>query len=79
MKATKEGDARPTPLQAATAASESGRYVLCVVDLRDVPFERLNGGWTAADVEPLAKVLTGLGNHGLYFAEFGFPENVTTA
>src|SRR5207244_832974 len=46
VKATTQGGARLTPVQAATAAQETGRYVLCVVDLRGVASERLDGLWT---------------------------------
>ena len=61
IKATTTGQARMTPTQAATARSEAVRYVLCVVDLREVSENRLDGGWTAADVEPLAVLVTDIG------------------
>lgn len=62
VKATTYGDARLTPLQAETAAGESANYVLCVVDLRGIAGERLDGDWSGADVEPLAKIVTGIGD-----------------
>jgi hypothetical protein len=62
VKATTTGQARMTPTQAATASAEATRYVLCVVDLREVSEERLDGQWTAADVAPLAAMVTNIGN-----------------
>jgi len=59
VKATTTGNASLTPLQAQTAASEPS-FVLCVVDLRNVPGEELQGDWTAAKIAPLAKILTNL-------------------
>jgi hypothetical protein len=61
VKATTIGDACLTPTQASTASDQSDRYVLCVVDLRAVPEERLDQEWNAADVEPLAKVVPTIG------------------
>jgi len=62
VKATTHGDARLTPLQAETASTESAKYVLCVVDLRGIPRERLDRDWAGSDVEPLAKIVTGIGD-----------------
>jgi hypothetical protein len=62
IKATTTGRARLTSTQATTARAEATRYVLCVVDLREVQEERLDGEWTAADVEPLAVIVTDIGN-----------------
>ena len=62
VKATSTGPAKLTPMQAEMAASVSNRYVLCVVDLRDVPEERLDENWDRDDIEPLASVLTGVGD-----------------
>jgi hypothetical protein len=62
IKATTTGQARMTPTQAATASAEGPRYFLCVVDLREVSNERLDGEWTAADVEPLAVLVTDIGD-----------------
>jgi hypothetical protein len=62
VKATTSGSARMTPVQAQTAARESARYVLCVVDLRKVSQETLDGDWTADAVEPLAKLKSDIGD-----------------
>ena len=62
VKATKTGQARLTPLQAETATKEQARYVLCVVDLREVSAEDLDGdGLPAVRVEELAKVVADVG------------------
>lgn len=61
IKATRTGDACMTPTQAMAAATQSERYSLCVVDLRGIPEERLDGDWTAADVLPIAKVVNTIG------------------
>src|SRR5262249_37828248 len=63
VKATTTGKARMTPTQAATASIEADRYVLCVVDLRGTPDERLDGEWTGTDVEPLAVIVTEIGSN----------------
>jgi hypothetical protein len=62
VKATTTGAPRLTPTQARTAANESARWVLCVVDLRKITDETLDGEWTAAMVKPLAKIVSGVGN-----------------
>ncbi|MBI3940456.1 MAG: hypothetical protein HY315_06445 [Acidobacteria bacterium] len=62
VKATTTGAARLTPTQAQTAAVEPSRYVLCVVDLRGIRAEELDAQWTAARVEPLAKLISNVGN-----------------
>ncbi len=59
VKATTTGEARLTPAQAETA-SRDDLFVLSVVDLRECPQERLCQPWNAADVEPLARMVTGL-------------------
>src|SRR5688572_9674524 len=51
-----------TPMQAQTASRESARYVLCVVDLRSVSQDTLDGQWTAEAVEPLAKLVSDIGD-----------------
>jgi hypothetical protein len=61
IKATTKGQARLTPTQAETASEEASRYVLCVVDLRDVSEEELDGGWTAARIEELANISSDIG------------------
>ncbi len=61
VKATSTGSAKLTPMQAEMATSVSHRYVLCVVDLRDVPEERLDENWSRDDIEPLASILTDVG------------------
>ena len=61
VKATTTGSARLTPMQAATASQTPGRYVLCVVDLRQVSEVDLGRNWTADRVEPLAKLVSDIG------------------
>jgi hypothetical protein len=61
VKATTTGQARMTPSQAATARAEAARYVLCVVDLRTISPDRLDGEWAATDVEPLAILVEDIG------------------
>ena len=62
VKATTRGPVRLTPMQAETAAARTGRYVLCVVDLRDIHEERLDADWIGADVEPLASMVSNIGS-----------------
>lgn len=62
VKATTVGEVRLTPKQAETASKEPARYVLCVVDLRNLSEEELNADWIASGVEPLAKVVPDIGN-----------------
>ena len=62
VKATRTGQARLTPLQAATASEEQARYVLCVVDLRGVSPDDLDGDrLDARCIEPLAKMVPDVG------------------
>ena len=61
VKATTTGQVRLTSLQAETASHESGRYVLCVVDLRSVQEEQMADEWSAPMVEPLATIVTDIG------------------
>jgi hypothetical protein len=61
VKSTARGEARLTPLQADTASTQQSRFVLCVVDLRGLTDEELDAEWTAARVEPLAKIVTDIG------------------
>jgi hypothetical protein len=61
VKATTSGPVRLTSAQADKAASVATRYVLCVVDLREVPDERLDQEWSGTDVEPLASMLSDIG------------------
>ena len=64
VKATRTGHSRLTPLQAKTATCEQARYVLCVVDLRDVSGEDLDGdGLPPERVEALAKMVPDVGVH----------------
>jgi hypothetical protein len=62
VKATTSGKPRMTPTQAETAAKNKGNYALCVVDLRSVDPARLDSPWTAADVEPIARIKPGIGD-----------------
>ena len=61
VKATTTGHARLTPMQAATASQTPGRYVLCVVDLRQVSEVDLERNWTADRVDPLARLVSDIG------------------
>jgi hypothetical protein len=61
IKATTKGQARLTPTQAETASEEASRYVLCVVDLRDVPEAELDDEWTAERIEKLANMNSDIG------------------
>ena len=61
VKATKTGHARLTPMQAETASRTPRRYVLCVVDLRQVSDVGLEQDWTVDRVEPLAKLVPNIG------------------
>jgi hypothetical protein len=61
VKATTQGEARMTPTQAMNAAGKPERYVLCVVDLRNVPEIDLDKDWTAQRVEPLMRLVPNIG------------------
>ncbi|OLE52857.1 MAG: hypothetical protein AUG51_16060 [Acidobacteria bacterium 13_1_20CM_3_53_8] len=61
VKATTQGEARMTPTQALNAAGKTERYVLCVVDLRNVSEIDLDRDWTAQRVEPLMRLLPDIG------------------
>lgn len=62
VKATRTGQARLTPLQAETATAEQARYVLCVVDLRGVPPDDLDGdGLDVQRIEVRAKMVSDVG------------------
>ncbi|MGB9118776.1 hypothetical protein, partial [Bradyrhizobium sp.] len=61
IKATTTGRPCLTPTQAETASEESSRYVLCVVDLRQVSEDTLDDDWTADRVEPLVKIVSDVG------------------
>ena len=61
VKATTKGQARLTPTQAETASINPTHYVLCVVDLRNLSTDELDEAWTAARVEPLAKIVPDIG------------------
>jgi hypothetical protein len=50
-----------TPTQALNAAGKPERYVLCVVDLRNVPEIDLDKDWTAQRVEPLMRLVPNIG------------------
>jgi len=62
VKATTTGQPRLTPLQAETASKRPDNYVLCVVDLRSFENEYLTSDWSASIVEPLAKIVPGIGS-----------------
>jgi hypothetical protein len=61
VKATTSGDVRMTPTQAMRASEELERYLLCVVDLRDLSDADCHGPWTPAIVEPRAKIFQQIG------------------
>ena len=63
IKATTVGQARLTPTQAETASAEPTRYVLCVVDLRDVPEDELDGEWALERIEELARINSDIGDN----------------
>jgi hypothetical protein len=62
VKATTTGEVRLTPAQAQTASEQLDRFILCVVDLRGVAPERLEGEWTPVDVESKARIVTQIGS-----------------
>ena len=76
VKATTTGQARLTPTQAEMAARELERYVLCVVDLRQVMDEDLELDWTAERVEALATLVPNIG--GTVGQTYGRIESATT-
>lgn len=59
VKTTTTGEARLTPLQAATAAGEPDVFVLCVVDLRDFDGDVHQVDWSAEDVSGRCKLTVG--------------------
>jgi hypothetical protein len=59
VKTTTTGEARLTPLQAATSAGEPDVFVLCVVDLRDFDGDVHQVDWSAEDVSGLCKLTFG--------------------
>jgi hypothetical protein len=62
IKSTTTGNARMTPLQAKTASAQSSKYVLCVVDLRQMSDEELDSEWPLERIEALTKMLSSIGN-----------------
>lgn len=62
VKATTTGEVRLTPAQAQTASEQLDRFILCVVDLRGLAPEKLEGDWIPADVEPRARILVQIGS-----------------
>jgi hypothetical protein len=65
VKATTAGPVRLTPAQADKAASESARFVLCVVDLRDLRAEGLDQEWSEIDIASRIVMLSYVGNQVL--------------
>lgn len=61
VKATTSGEVRLTPNQAQTASLNPERFILCVVDLREITVDRMEGEWTPADVEPKTKIYKEIG------------------
>ena len=59
VKATTSGDVRLTPMQAKTASKSADRFVLCVIDLRG---KAVRNTWAPSDVEPYAKIISGIGD-----------------
>lgn len=62
IKATTTGGPRLTPKQAETVSHEPSNYILCVVDLRELTDADLDNEWTASRVEPLAKIVSNIGD-----------------
>jgi hypothetical protein len=62
VKATTTGEVRLTPTQAMTASEQLTRFILCIVDLRGVKDDILEGEWTSADVEPRARIVLQVGS-----------------
>ena len=75
VKATTTGHARLTPTQAGTSARERDRYVLCVVDLRQVNVD-VEVNWSADRVEALAKLVPDIG--GIVGETYDWVELATT-
>lgn len=61
VKATTSGRPRLTPTQAQSASLEAHRYILCVVDLRHLSEAELQHEWDRTRVEPLARLVLGIG------------------
>ncbi len=59
VKATTTGEARLTPLQAATSAAEPERFVLCVVDLRSFKPDVDAVDWSTENISPLCYLVAG--------------------
>jgi len=59
VKTTTTGEARLTPLQAATSATEPDMFVLCVVDLRNFEGDVHQVDWATADVSTRCKLTSG--------------------
>jgi hypothetical protein len=65
VKATTAGPVRLTPAQAGKAGSEFARFVLCVVDLRDLRDDGLDQEWSEVDVTSRIVMLSYVGNRVL--------------
>lgn len=76
VKATVSRDVRLTPKQAKTACDNSSRFVLCVVDLSDLPGARSKVDWRAEDVLCRAKMVANIGGYfrDIYEGIAGFTE-----
>ncbi len=61
VKATTTGEVRLTPAQVQKAAENPDRFVLCVVDLRGITSERMEGDWSVSDVEPRSRIVANVG------------------
>src|SRR5262245_10666249 len=59
VKTTTTGEPRLAPLQALTSASEPEAFVLCVVDLRDLPGDVHEVEWRASTVSELCRLIPG--------------------
>lgn len=62
VKATTTGEVRLTPLQAQTASEQLDRFILCVVDLRGLERDKIDGDWTPEDVELRARIVVQVGS-----------------
>lgn len=59
VKATPTGEARLTPLQAATSVANPESFVLCVVDLRSFEGDVYQVDWTTADISARCRLVSG--------------------
>jgi len=61
VKATTGDEVRLTPTQASTASKAPDRFVLCVVDLRGVPHDRVESDWSPEAIASRACLVPRIG------------------